>query len=598
MSEAGSGTGSRGSGAPNGDRERTSAARPRSGGRGRKTSQARTADPAAAWQASTSWFDDRDVADGPDDLGADLVNVGFISAALRRGKRWWAGLAVLGLLLGVAVWAAAPATPQASTTLLLDVGPEGQPGTAILNDQVMAQSRGVTKAALRLLGLRQSVDSLHAAYAATVVTDRVLVITAGAPTSSEAVSRANAVASAFLAFRKDQLQQQQALQFVALDNVVARSERDLAAINARISRVTKEPASASQRAELASLGPTRDRAERALSVLKSQVDAAKAADEETTAAMVGKSVVLDRASPVPESRLKPLVLFCGAGLITGLFVGAGFVILRALVSDRLRRRDDIALALGAPVRLSIRAEPLSWWRRGRRGLAAARSRDVQRIVEFLHGTLPTGSRRAALAVVPVDDTGVAAMSVVSLAATLAQQDARVTVADLCSGAPAGRLLGIKNPGVHSAEVDGTQISLVIPGPEEIAPVGPFSLSAAPAQTESPGQLAQACASADVLLTLTTLDPSLASDHLRTWAQDAVVVVTAGRSSWTKIHAVGELVRLAGTRLVFAVLVGADKWDESLGVTASRADRDAAPANQGSADAKIFDDPTKPRFMRE
>ena len=43
-------------------------------------------------------------------------------------------------------------------------------------------------------------------------------------------------------------------------------------------------------------------------------------------------------------------------------------------------------------------------------------------------------------------------------------------------------------------------------------------------------------------------------------------MTAGRSSWTRIHAVGEMIRLAGMSLVSAVLVGADKTDESLGVT--------------------------------
>ena len=76
----------------------------------------------------------------------------------------------------------------------------------------------------------------------------------------------------------------------------------------------------------------------------------------------------------------------------------------------------------------------------------------------------------------------------------------------------------------------------------------------------------ACASADLLFTLVTLDPSLGGEHLATWATSAVVVVTAGRSSWARIHAVGEMVRLGGTSLTSAVLVGSDKTDESLGVT--------------------------------
>jgi hypothetical protein len=64
------------------------------------------------------------------------------------------------------------------------------------------------------------------------------------------------------------------------------------------------------------------------------------------------------------------------------------------------------------------------------------------------------------------------------------------------------------------------------------------------------------------------------------------MVTAGRSSWTKIHAAGEMVRLAGTRLVSAVLVGADKTDESLGVAPRlEADIDAASARGVRADVE-------------
>jgi hypothetical protein len=76
----------------------------------------------------------------------------------------------------------------------------------------------------------------------------------------------------------------------------------------------------------------------------------------------------------------------------------------------------------------------------------------------------------------------------------------------------------------------------------------------------------ASARADLLLTLATLNVSLGGDHLSTWATDAVAVITAGRSSWTTISAVGEMIRLSGTRLVSAVLIGADDSDESLGVT--------------------------------
>jgi hypothetical protein len=82
-------------------------------------------------------------------------------------------------------------------------------------------------------------------------------------------------------------------------------------------------------------------------------------------------------------------------------------------------------------------------------------------------------------------------------------------------------------------------------------------------------VADACAAANVLLTLVTVDPALGGDHLATWATDAIAVVTAGESSGEKIHGVAELIRLSGTRLVSAVLLGADDADESLGLMPAR-----------------------------
>jgi capsular polysaccharide biosynthesis protein len=429
---------------------------------------------------------------------------------------------------------------------------------------------------VQTLGLRQSVDSFLGTYTATVVTDRILRVTVTAPSSDQAVSRADAVASAFLTFRADQLQTQQNLQFAALDEQLTQSEQRVESLNAQISQVEAQPTSASQQAELGALRTTRDGAQRDLTALKEQVGAAKATAQETTAAMVAQSRVLDAASPLPTpSRLKALILYVGAGLIIGLAIGVGVVIIRALVSDRLRRRDDVAFALGVPVKLSVPSKPASRWRPGRRGLAAAQGQDIQRIVTFLRGVLSRSSRSGALAIVPVDDISVAALSVVSLAVSSAQQDKSVVVADLCSGAPAAKLVGVKDPGVHAVSVDGTHIDVAIPDPNEVAPVGPFGPTSSQAQPTLASQVAAGGASADVLLTLMTLDPSVGSEHLGTWAADAVVVVTAGRSSWTKIHAVGEMVRLAGVHLVSAVLVGADKWDESLGVTVTpEATRDA------------------------
>jgi hypothetical protein len=143
----------------------------------------------------------------------------------------------------------------------------------------------------------------------------------------------------------------------------------------------------------------------------------------------------------------------------------------------------------------------------------------------------------------------------------------VVVTDLASVAPAAALLGSKGPGVRSVRVNDTQLTLAVPDRDDLSPFGPSGpVPANEPRSEFTAAVSEACASADLLLTLVTLDPSIGADHVASWASRAVAVVTVGRSSWAKVHGVGEMVRLAGVSLVSAVLVGVDKNDESLGVT--------------------------------
>src|SRR5260370_8746030 len=100
--------------------------------------------------------------------------------------------------------------------------------------------------------------------------------------------------------------------------------------------------------------------------LEQQVSSSKAATKLNTAAMIGGSAPLDRASPLkPPSPSKHLLLYGGGGFIIGLILGMAIIMLRAVLSDRLRRRDDVAQALGAPVKPSVPAKRASGWLPGR-----------------------------------------------------------------------------------------------------------------------------------------------------------------------------------------------------------------------------------------
>ena len=224
---------------------------------------------------------------------------------------------------------------------------------------------------------------------------------------------------------------------------------------------------------------------------------------------------------------------------------------------------------------------------------------------------------SALAVIAMDDPFAAVVPVLALALSSARAGGHVVLADLTAGAKVGRLLGFAEPGVRIVTVDGEQFALAVPDRTALAPLGPLPLPAEPAagQPTSSGaftdrgnasgsqhtgrgtagqlsavqstagyQLAAAFESADLMVTVVTPDVALGAEHLPTWATEAVVIVTAGQSTATKIHSVSEMTRLAGTPISCAILIGADQSDESIGTVPWPADAELGAAGEDMATA--------------
>ena len=485
---------------------------------------------------------------------------------MRRSAWFWCLAAVAGLIVGVGAYLATPHPYQASTTLLLPLPPNSDTSLQALSNEIMAdnlatvQNRSVAGLVIRNLGLRQSVGSFLLSDPATSVTDRVLAITVSASSSDQAVLRANAVATAFLQVRADELLNEQQLTRESLEQQIGQVKQDISSLNSQISRLSAESVSPAQQSQLSSLQAKRSQATTTLTALAQALVSEQTNTQPAIAADAGGAVVLNGATPLPHSGLKHLLLYALIGLVAGVVLSVGVVLIRALVSNRLRQRDDIARALGAPVRLSVaRVRP------GRR--PAAGDPNVQRMAAYLDRAVATWPESAgALAVVPVDDPRAAALSLVSLALSRAQQGEQVVLANLVTGAPAARLLGFHERGVSTVSGHNDRLILAVPeGDDVLPPTGPLGRTQVQGSPFTDAVTA-ASAQANLLLTLATLDVSLGGDHLSTWATDAVAVITAGRSSWTTISAVGEMIRLSGTRLVSAVLIGAEHSDESLGVT--------------------------------
>jgi capsular polysaccharide biosynthesis protein len=488
------------------------------------------------------------------ELAAGLTSVGFIRAALRRSARLWCGTALLGLLIGIGVFKSSPPSFQASTSVLLGNNPFEVPGAAVLDAQAMIESRTVAADALRKLGIKEDPGLFIPDYTVAVLTNRILTITVKATSAEAAIKEANALAAAFLAFQTQQLLNQERLVNASMQEQVAAAQQHVDSLGRQVSALSASGHSP----RLAHLTAEHGQAVAELQELKQASLGNEANTKIQTTTLIKGSQVLDAAAPLPQHLKRYLLLYTGAGLIGGLALGLFIVVIRALVSDRLRRRDDISRALGAPVRLSVGSTGLSRWRPGGRGLAAAQGTAIRRVVAHLEHTVPaTPGGPASLAVIPADDLRVPATCLVSLALSCAQRGLRVVLADLCEGSPAGQLLNTAKPGIHEVTAHDARVQVVIPEADDPTPAGPLTRRAG-------GPLAAACAQADLLLTLAAADPAVGADHLKSWARRAIAIVTAGRSTETRVHAIGEMTRLAGLELAGAVLVAADKRDESLG----------------------------------
>jgi len=500
------------------------------------------------------------------DASAGLISLGYIGSALRRSMLVWLAVTVIGLIVGAGLGTLRLHGHTATTTVLIETSPQG---TEMPTDAAIAQSAPVAAAVIAQLGIQQTPAAFLGTY--TVVagtTTTILTITATGPSDEAAVQRAAAIATQFLAFRAKYLQEQLNQTIDAVNQQVSQAQQHLNSIEHQISQVSTQPVSPGQQAQLVGLKKQQADATSTLGLVKENASSSQLQAQTTTDQMVRGSEVLSAAAPSKRSVKKTLVLYAGGGLFGGLVIGMAIVVIGGITTDRLRRRDDIAIAVGAPVKLSVGPLRGRRWLPNPRGKSDRRNRDMDRVVEHLRNVVRTDSTRAGgLAVVAVDDAPTVARAVIELAIANSQQRRRVVLADLSAGAQAARQLGITAHGIGTVSPKGVPIVVVVPEAEDVAPAGPLG-NRPPGFAQVARGLAEACARADLILSIVTLDPAFSSEYLRTWATDAVAVVTAGQSSATRLNAVGEMIRLAGTRLASVVVLDAERSDESLGTVSA------------------------------
>lgn len=505
------------------------------------------------------------------DASAGLVSLGYIGWSLRRSMPVWIVWALVGLFVGAGLALDHVPAYTATTTVLLATSAQNA-DNELPTDAAIAQSTPVAAAVVAQLGIQQTPVSFLQTYSVVAgTTTEILTITAKGPNSNAAMQRASAIATQFLAFRAQYLQEQLKQTIDSLDEQVTQAQQHLNSIVKQVSQVSAEPSSPSQQAQLAALKEQQTVSAGTLSEVKLNASSSQLTAQTTTDQMIRGSEVLSAATPGVRSVKKALAEYAGGGLVGGLAIGMAIVVIGAITTDRLRRRDDIAIAVGAPVKLSVGRLRGRWWLPTLREISHRRSRAVDLVVEHLRTTVerlrstlpPDSESPVGLAIVAVDDAPAVAEAVVKLAISSSQQRKRVVLADLSSGAPAARQLGVTGTGVEAVSPEGVPIVVAVPEVENVAPVGALKKPLL-GSVQVDELLAEATSRAHLVVSLVSLDPAFGADYLTTWATDAVVVVTAGKSTATRLHATGEMIRLAGIRLDSVVVLDADKSDESLG----------------------------------
>ncbi|MDX3095241.1 Wzz/FepE/Etk N-terminal domain-containing protein [Streptomyces sp. ME01-24h] len=318
---------------------------------------------------------------------APLLDLQALVVAVRRRRRLWCSVALLGLLLGAAVAVLLPPRPSAVTTVLVahQADQPNDPGTLISTDAALLQTTRIAGAALRSLGSAEDPEHFMRDYEAVGLTNNLLQINVTADSDAQAVARARALADAFVADHVQRIRKVANAEAKTLLDQRDRMRDELAQVNKAIGDGPPE-GSPNASANLESLFARR--AELTSRIADFDQRAAEAGVG--TPQLVAGTQIVDAPRAVRHSLPKAVATDAAIGFGLGLFLGLALAAVGAVVADRPVLRRDIAANLGASVIAELRRTPRRrsarrWQRRRTRAererLAATLARAVRGCAE-------------------------------------------------------------------------------------------------------------------------------------------------------------------------------------------------------------------------
>ncbi|MFF4781041.1 Wzz/FepE/Etk N-terminal domain-containing protein [Streptomyces griseorubiginosus] len=305
----------------------------------------------------------------PESAATPLLDVQALVVAVRRRRRLWSAMAVLGFLAGLAVAVLLPPDPSATTKVLV-AHADDQPndtGTLIRTDVALLQTTRIADTALKALKSPEKPEDFMKDYRGTGLTNNLLQIDVTGDDDAQAVARAKALADAFVADHVQRMKATAQAESKALLDQRDRTRKDLASVNRQINeRATTGDTTGA--ASLESLYARRAELNSRISDFDQ-----RAADARTgTPAVVAGTQIVDDPSPVRHSLPKAAATDAGIGLVLGLFLGLALAAVSVVVADRPVLRRDIAANLGASVISELPRRSGRPWQRRRTRLARER----------------------------------------------------------------------------------------------------------------------------------------------------------------------------------------------------------------------------------
>lgn len=302
---------------------------------------------------------------------APLVDLRALVVAVRRRRRLWCSLALLGLLIGAALAVLLPPPPTAMAKVLV-AHQEDQPndmGTLIRTDVELLGTTRIAGKALQILKSPEDPEDFMRNYRGTGLTNNLLQITVTADNDAKALARAKALADAFIADHVRRMRETAKAEANALLAQRDRMRSELVKVNQEIGGRSPE-SDPKTSAGMESLFARRAELNSRIADFEQRAEEARVG----TPRLIAGTQIVDAPRMVRHSLPKAAATNAAIGLALGLFLGLALAAVGAVVADRPVLRREIAANLGASVIAELRTprRTAGPWRRRRSRAASER----------------------------------------------------------------------------------------------------------------------------------------------------------------------------------------------------------------------------------